>query len=457
MAVPAVSARAVRAVNCPSCGSAIELRALSWTRTVACPHCGAVLDARDPNLRILQRARERMTVEPLIPLGTRGEWHGAPYDVIGFQQRTIRVDDVDYSWREYVLFNPYRGFRYLTEYDGHWNDVVPLPGLPVVYGTGGRLAASHDGRGYRLFQTARARTTFVAGEFPWEVRAGDTEQVRDFVAPPYALSAEGTEWETTWSLGTYVDGRSVWRAFALPGGPPRASGIYSNQPSPHAHAGKWWRAFAVLALVCFVAFVGRYVTASRARVFDARYELAPAGPDDRPFARAIAGGAGDSVVIGTPLVTAPFTIPGRSGNVVVEASADVRDEWLYLQGTLVEQRSGRAWPFAREIAHYSGVDEDGSWQEGRRRDRVTLGPLPGGTYVLRVEAVGQPRAGHPIGYTVSVTRDVPSAWPYGLALVLLLLPPIAATYRAVRFEARRWSESDVGSAHTALASEEEEE
>ncbi len=100
MAAAALSPRAVRAVNCPSCGAAIVLRGLAWTRTVACASCGAVLDASDPNLAILQRARERMTVEPLIPLGTRGQWRGAPYEVIGFQQRTIRADDVDYSRHE---------------------------------------------------------------------------------------------------------------------------------------------------------------------------------------------------------------------------------------------------------------------------------------------------------------------------------------------------------------------
>ena len=31
-----------------------------------------------------------------------------------------------YQWREYLLFNPYHGFRYLTEYAGHWNVVSTL-------------------------------------------------------------------------------------------------------------------------------------------------------------------------------------------------------------------------------------------------------------------------------------------------------------------------------------------
>ena len=44
--------------------------------------------------------------------------------MIGFQQRSTQSGGETYSWREYLLFNPYKGFRYLTEFDGHWNFVA---------------------------------------------------------------------------------------------------------------------------------------------------------------------------------------------------------------------------------------------------------------------------------------------------------------------------------------------
>ena len=94
---------AIAGLNCPSCGSAIELRAGLVTQTVVCAACHAVLDAKDPNLRVLQKMDQRVTVEPIIPLGTRGKVKGDQYEAIGFQVRSIAVDDVDYSWREYVL------------------------------------------------------------------------------------------------------------------------------------------------------------------------------------------------------------------------------------------------------------------------------------------------------------------------------------------------------------------
>ncbi|MEP6593670.1 MAG: hypothetical protein ABJC51_08250, partial [Acidobacteriota bacterium] len=116
---------AVRAVNCPNCGAATAVRTFGHAVNVVCQSCRSILDATDPGVTILQKYNDAVTVEPLIALGTRGTvpgWQPA-FEVVGFQVREITVDQVAYRWREYLLFNPYHGFRYLTEYNGHWNVV----------------------------------------------------------------------------------------------------------------------------------------------------------------------------------------------------------------------------------------------------------------------------------------------------------------------------------------------
>jgi hypothetical protein len=102
-------------LNCRTCGAAIDLRGLTHTRTVVCSSCGTIQDPHDPTVRILQEAWSRMRITPTIPLGTRGMVDGHRYDVIGFQYRTIEVEGETYGWNEYVLFNPYYGFKYLSE------------------------------------------------------------------------------------------------------------------------------------------------------------------------------------------------------------------------------------------------------------------------------------------------------------------------------------------------------
>ena len=75
--VPAAQPRTKpKALNCPSCGSAIELRAMGAAAAVVCSYCSVTLDATNPQLVILQRFQAQMTVQPLIPLGSRGKLFG---------------------------------------------------------------------------------------------------------------------------------------------------------------------------------------------------------------------------------------------------------------------------------------------------------------------------------------------------------------------------------------------
>ena len=81
----------VRALNCPHCGAALTLRSFNNAVTVVCQSCHSILDAKDPNLQILQQFKASVDEKPLIPLGSRGKIRGTDYEVIGFQRCTIHV------------------------------------------------------------------------------------------------------------------------------------------------------------------------------------------------------------------------------------------------------------------------------------------------------------------------------------------------------------------------------
>ncbi|HXM43754.1 MAG TPA: DUF4178 domain-containing protein, partial [Bryobacteraceae bacterium] len=232
-------------------------------------------------MRILQRFEAATGDEaPLIPLGTRGKWRGADYESIGFQVRSLEVDGLGYSWREYLLFNPYKGFRYFTEYNGHWNDATVVTALPEVLELG--LSVKYLGKKYKHFQTCFARTTFVLGEFPWQITVNDADAVTvtDFIAPPYVLSMEKAGDETTWTLGEYINGADIWKAFGLPGAAPTPLGVYENQPSGvRATAGRIWFAFAGLATAVFVIFTLSQLLSRREEVFREAYSFSPSSTE----------------------------------------------------------------------------------------------------------------------------------------------------------------------------------
>src|SRR5579885_2132543 len=199
-----------KSLHCPNCGGPVQLRGFGHALTVVCQQCMSVLDASNPQLRVLQQVQVKHRFQPKIPLGTRGKLDGVAWEAIGFQRRTVHADGEEFTWEEYLLFNPYKGFRYVTEYDGHWNVVTPLEAQPARLAIGRRPAVSMDGHTYRHFSGAEAATTFVLGEFPWRVKVGEKVICDDFIDPPLILSSETTPEEINWSRGVYTPGAEIW-------------------------------------------------------------------------------------------------------------------------------------------------------------------------------------------------------------------------------------------------------
>ena len=421
-----MSAPAVSSLSCPQCGAAITLRTLDQAQSVVCSSCGSILDARDPNLHVLQAFEAKQKFTPQIPLGARGTLKGERWEVVGYQVRRITIEGTSYHWEEYLLFNPYKGFRYLTQYDGHWNDVQIVKAAPAESINGRQPFVTLYDETFKHFQTATAYTEFVLGEFPWQVRVGDHAVVRDFVAPPRMLSEESTPEETTWSLGTYTPAPQIWKAFALPGKPLRPRGVYANQPDEYRpRAGSMAKRYLLFAAIIVALGLLRFITAARETVFATNAAFfRPAAPADS-----------------LAFVTPTFTVKGRTANLEVTTEAQVDNGWAYFDYALVNEQTGTTYEFGREVSYYHGRDSDGAWSEGSRRDHAVLPSVPAGQYFMRV----QPEAQVPTGfleYRIVVRRDVPIITPYLICLALLAIPPIFWTFRAWAMESARWKESD---------------
>jgi len=140
-------------------------------------------------------------------------------------------------------------------------------------------------------------------------------------------------------------------------------------------------------------------------------------------------------------VTDVFDLKGRTSNVELTTRANVANAWIYLNYALINQDTGQAWDFGREVSYYYGSDSDGSWSEGSTKDTVILPSVPAGHYYLRIEPEVDAKHGLLV-YSVEVKRDVPVLGFFGIAFLALLLPAIAITWRSINFERMRWAESD---------------
>jgi hypothetical protein len=434
---PAAPKPSVRAMACPNCGGTVELRGMGRTLSVACIQCLSILDATTPSLQILQKFQTRERIRPLIPLGVRGKLRGDPYEVIGFQVRSMSVDGMTYSWAEYVLFNPYKGFRYLSEYNGHWNDITPVHSKPEERG-GVRPTAVLLGETYKHFQSYQATTTYVMGEFPWKVQVGEQAMCADYINPPRILSCERQDAEVNWSVGEYTPKSVIEEHFGLKGKLPEPVGVFANQPSPHH--GKvltaWTRFLFWFGVLIFVQLFFAVFHSSKT-VFSQKYSFSPTPTGEHSF------------------VTDIFELKGRTSNVRVDLRTDLDNDWAYFNMALINADNGEAFAFGRQVSYYHGRDSDGSWTEGKAQDSVVLSSVPAGRYYLRVEPEMETSApataprvlpnvvlSRGVNYRLDVTRDVTTWGFFFLGILLLLIPPVWTTLRSGAFEAKRWAESD---------------
>jgi len=427
--MPAQSIVKTRAITCPNCGGTVQLRGFAHTLSVTCSSCRTVLDTSSGEASILARAQKQMKVQPLIPLGWRGTFDGVPYEAIGFEQRYIQADGETFCWQEYVLFHPYKGFRYLSEYNGHWNFISPTVALPqkIIY-------VHYEHGVYKPFQKAVARTGFVIGEFPWRVSIGETVNMVDYIDPPNILSSESNANETTWSVGRYVTSDEIWKAFKLPGEPPKATGVYANQPNPHAGkpaaSFKLFGLFFALALAILFFFS---MTHKSTPVFTGSYKFDPTAQTDQSA------------------VSQPFELTGSHTSAVhIESRAAVNQNWVYLAIALVNADTNESYDFSEMLSYYSGVDGGESWSEGSANQGTTVHRVPPGRYYIRIDPDREKEAGEsavlagrPIEYKVAVFQGATNVGLFFIVILLLLPPPIIAWWRYRRFETQRWSESDM--------------
>jgi hypothetical protein len=210
--------------ECPSCGAPLK-PLLDSSKAIACGQCHAVVDvSKGPGADLQHYAQNNSGAQgagPLIPLGSTGRLalgvEGAlDWQVVGYQERCDEPgadsDDEQSFWREYLLYHRTAGFAFLVDAEDGWSWVRPLTGAPVAKGQG----ASWNGVDYRKLYSYPAKSTWVLGEFYWQVRKNERAMVTDYAGPGGAkLAREQTGQEVVWSAGQALDVKVVGQAFGI--------------------------------------------------------------------------------------------------------------------------------------------------------------------------------------------------------------------------------------------------
>lgn len=402
---------------CPACGGVVTIKAVGLTISAICTHCSSVIDVANENFQIIKKANEKIR-KTLLELGVRGKLFGAEWEVIGYTKKR----DGDYTWEEYLLYNPYHGFRFLVQSGGHWNFIKILK--KDIPGAGVANEVWLNSKKYELFLKGEAVVDYVKGEYYWRVKEGERASVADYVAPPYMLSTEKNAEEMTVSLGEYLEPGQVAAAFKLDKEMPRKMGVAANQPAPFQGALlKMWIITVVAIVLATMIHNMTVKAADNADVYANQFNV---DWTDRYKTQS----------------TPSFVIPKKS-NVLIQSFSSVNNDWLELNLSLVNEQTNKEYGIVQGMEYYHGQDIDGPWAEGKQNKETFISSVPAGNYRLLIdtEAGAFPR-GLAANFVLKIKRDVPCWSNYGIIFLLLLFYPIFVTLRRYSFENQRWSESD---------------
>jgi DNA-directed RNA polymerase subunit RPC12/RpoP len=415
------------AMNCPNCGGALSLAAPDKTERVACPYCSSLLDVNQGNLRFLHALKPSPSPhEFVLPIGAEGTFTSeTKYKIIGAVVRSVTIEDVQYFWHEYLLYDPLIGFRWLVHSDNHWNFVEPINAAEVVVSeSSGKGSATYNGKSYKIFQDAPATVEYVKGEFYWRVEQGETARAIDYVAAPLMLSCEMSRNEINWSLGTYVPNAEIEKAFGV-SGLPKPWSVAPNQP----FNGSFYYTYGLipLALLFVVALFMIPLSGFGSVPLNQQIFLPPLANAQTPQAA----------------FSQPFDLKGNR-NVRITANAPVNNSWADLDVDLINEQNNEVESVNIPVEYYSGSDSDGAWTEGAQSQDATLSALPAGKYTLRVEGTWQDWQQMMI-INVKVEQNVNRGVNFFCALIVLLIVPLVSIFRKLVFESNRWKDSMFGS------------
>lgn len=412
-------------LNCPSCGGVVHLKAAGQTMMATCSHCGSLLDTSNPTLAVVQEAAAARTVTPDIPLGSRGKFDGVEYEMIGFMQRR----NSEAAWVEYLLFNPYYGFRWLTEFEGEWNLVDRLLVAP-------QNPERFNNRRFEVEAEDDCAVTYVEGEFYWQVRRGERAHVTDYSSPPYVLSRELYPElnEITWSAGASVTADHVQTAFGLKRpSPPPLKQADSRDINPYRER---WKALKKLALLGGAALIVTQI-------------LTMHSSGGSSYKNTFTYDKTTAATATNPTVTEPFEIT-KQGAVDITANASVSNSWIGFDLDLINQKTDEHYPADLTVEYYFGRDEDGDWTEGSQTNTATVPNVPPGTYTLAFESEADPSITR-LPYTIEIQGGQILWSNFFLCGFALILWPAYNWIRGIVFEMKRWAPS--GRTHYSSSSD----
>lgn len=403
-------------LKCPKCQAVNTVRGKAMTLAMTCSSCSVYFRVGNWDKTITPF---HSAYEPALPLGAKGKIDGIVYEVMGF---TVKKEQkYKYHWREYLLFNPFQGYAFLSEYDGHWNIIWPIENEPTKGTT--KSDFYEGGVSYQLFQKYEAKVVYARGEFFFDVvDLTNSTLNREYIAPPFMYAVEESDDSVLWCKGEHITKQEVASAFNLQAKSlPAQKGIGYTQPVMGRIQSSTLINFTIFVFVALL--ISQFYFSSNAEetiVYQGTFYQSALG--DQKF-----------------FVTPSFVLEGSSKSLTIDIEAPLQNDWFFGEFSLINEDNGTELIFTKDIEYYEGYDDEGRWSEGSSHGEAFLSKISAGKYHINIYPEFSTSSHQ---FSLLVKRDVATMSNFFFAFVVLALFPAGYFIRKNLMERKRWSESD---------------
>ncbi|PSL26954.1 DUF4178 domain-containing protein [Chitinophaga ginsengisoli] len=403
------------------CGTALHVATFPYAQSCGCPKCYKVYVFENGLAFVRQHSKNLKNSTPAITLGATGIIKGIFYKVIGFIVKEER-NQYQSQWREYTLFNEQEGYAFLSEYDGHWiylREQGKTP-VPESMGTSG---FNYDGKSFDLFNSYGFNIISAQGEFPGNAFNDGNIKCWEFISPPIMWNREQSPEEgIVWFKGWHVDPDELKKALGDAIIRPTQIGVGAVQPNGYIDLLTLVRntviAIGVLILLHLAITSGN----SERQLFTHEIYFS------------------DSSTVTTTVIN-DIHLEKRQSNLMLDIYAPVQNNWMEVEATLINTKTGTEYSASEGVEYYSGVEDGDRWSEGSQNGTFYINEVPSGDYTLKLEATRESTYFPVKSYTLTAHYDVANTRNLFICIGLLLLWPIFKYFSTYYSENKRWSNS----------------
>lgn len=396
---------------CSKCQYELEIKSQKEISVFVCPSCNHI-DASKINKDYSKINVSVPNKGQILQLKQKGVYHGRSFQIIGVSYK--REDSMhNIYWWEYTLqYDDDGSIFYLSVWNGHFTFYEKLVGeLPAFDKKKMKQAILFQNDLYEYYFHYGYKTEYAQGGFPYDVVDVRSVKIYEYMHPPYLISLEfDNVGELTCFKSTYVFSEEVAKIFNNPSLKyVEKSGIAPAQPFYGGINMKTFNfiglSFLVLFTIASIAFFGYWT--NRTLVYETL---------------TFEDGQGK-----IEYVSPSFTLRDKSTPYFLnfQGQSNVSNDWVEIQFSLINEKTGTEKELSLGIEYYSGVDNGYSWSEGSTSNNAYLSGVESGRYHLKVTAI-KPASNLEANAYIKLETDSPWGWnyravviPFGLLLIIM--------------------------------------